>query len=94
MADFLIWFFSTIWPWVSGRRSRAGRRRSRVGPRRADQEAIRGRRIGWVGIIWLTPLLGAILYFTFGVNRIQRKARQLRSGLGQLDSSAGRRPRR
>src|SRR5687768_9820360 len=33
--------------------------------------------IGWVGIIVLTPFLGAILYFMFGVNRLHRKARRL-----------------
>jgi cardiolipin synthase len=34
--------------------------------------------IGWVGVIWLTPFVGAFLYFLFGVNRIRRKARRLR----------------
>jgi cardiolipin synthase len=28
--------------------------------------------IGWVGLILLTPLLGAVLYWMFGINRIQR----------------------
>jgi cardiolipin synthase len=36
--------------------------------------------LGWVGIIWLTPILGSLMYFTFGVNRIRRKARKLRRG--------------
>jgi cardiolipin synthase len=44
--------------------------------------------IGWVGIIWLTPLIGTMLYITFGVNRIQRKARFLRSGQTSADISA------
>jgi hypothetical protein len=31
--------------------------------------------IGWVGIIWLTPLLAFALYvMTFGVNRVRRRA--------------------
>jgi cardiolipin synthase len=34
--------------------------------------------LGWIGVIWLTPIIGAILYFMFGVNRIRRKARKLR----------------
>ena len=34
--------------------------------------------IAWVGLIWLTPLLGAMLYMIFGVNRIQRTAERLR----------------
>lgn len=36
--------------------------------------------IGWVGIIWLTPFLGAGLYIMFGVNRIHRVAKRLRDG--------------
>lgn len=35
--------------------------------------------IGWVGVVWLTPLLGAVLYVLFGINRIQRRAQSLRS---------------
>jgi len=34
--------------------------------------------LGWVGIIWLAPIIGSLLYFTFGVNRIRRKAQRLR----------------
>jgi cardiolipin synthase len=89
MADFLTWFFSTIYPWlivvvhtvvVLG----------------ASGHVILNKRdarsaIGWVGIIWLTPILGALLYFMFGVNRIQRKARTLMRRHGQTGSSAGRR---
>ena len=29
--------------------------------------------IGWVGLIWLSPLIGVVLYFMFGVNRIKRR---------------------
>ncbi len=29
--------------------------------------------LGWVGIIWLTPLFGPLIYLVFGVNRIHRK---------------------
>ncbi len=36
--------------------------------------------IGWVGIIWLTPFLGAMLYYLFGINRIHRVAKRLREG--------------
>ena len=39
--------------------------------------------IGWTGVIWLTPLVGPLLYFLFGVNRIHRKARRLRRPLDQ-----------
>ena len=35
--------------------------------------------IAWVGLIWLTPLIGSLLYWWLGINRIQRRARQRRS---------------
>ena len=31
----------------------------------------------WIGIIWLMPALGALLYLALGVNRIRRRAIQL-----------------
>lgn len=31
----------------------------------------------WTGLIWLLPLVGAVLYLLLGVNRIQRRARQI-----------------
>jgi cardiolipin synthase len=34
----------------------------------------------WVGLIWLVPFLGAILYVFLGINRIQRRAKVLKSG--------------
>lgn len=30
--------------------------------------------IGWVGLVWLTPIVGSLLYASFGVNRIRRQA--------------------
>jgi cardiolipin synthase len=33
--------------------------------------------IGWVGLAWLAPILGAVAYFLFGINRIRRSARAL-----------------
>jgi len=40
--------------------------------------------IGWVGLAWLAPYVGALVYFCFGVNRIKRKAVSLefRKGWG------------
>ncbi len=35
----------------------------------------------WVGFIWLVPLVGALLYFILGVNRIKRRAILLRGNL-------------
>ncbi|MEY4509199.1 MAG: hypothetical protein RLZZ450_1321 [Pseudomonadota bacterium] len=34
--------------------------------------------IGWVGLIWLVPWLGAALYLLLGINRIKRRAVYLR----------------
>jgi cardiolipin synthase len=33
----------------------------------------------WVGLIWLVPFLGALLYLFLGINRIQRRAKVLKS---------------
>ncbi|HSR42612.1 MAG TPA: cardiolipin synthase, partial [Longimicrobiales bacterium] len=46
--------------------------------------------VGWMGLIWLVPLIGAILYAFLGINRIQRKARTLRpEPAGYEDAIAG-----
>jgi len=34
---------------------------------------------GWVGLIWLVPLLGAALYVFLGINRVERRARDLKA---------------
>jgi len=39
--------------------------------------------IGWVGLIWLSPLFGALAYFLLGVNRIRSRASQLRAGIAR-----------
>jgi cardiolipin synthase len=36
--------------------------------------------IGWVGLIWLAPVAGVVLYVLLGVNRIQRRGTLLREG--------------
>lgn len=33
--------------------------------------------IGWTGLAWLAPIIGSVLYWCFGVNRIHRKAERL-----------------
>jgi cardiolipin synthase len=85
MAELITWFFSTIWPWVfvvlHGLVVIVAS--SHVVLTKRDSRSA----IGWVGIIWLTPIIGTLLYFTFGINRIQRKARYLRSGQTVTDSS-------
>lgn len=34
----------------------------------------------WVGLIWLVPFVGAVLYVFLGINRIQRRAKILKEG--------------
>lgn len=34
--------------------------------------------IGWVGLVWLAPIAGTVLYVLFGINRISRQAGHLR----------------
>src|SRR5436853_3554739 len=44
--------------------------------------------IAWVGFVWLVPLVGAVLYFIFGVNRIRRQAVFLRGDLDHYRAHA------
>lgn len=39
-----------------------------------------GASIGWIGIAWLSPILGSVLYLVFGINRVRRRANLLRDG--------------
>ncbi|MCX6109166.1 MAG: phospholipase D-like domain-containing protein [Proteobacteria bacterium] len=39
---------------------------------------------GWVGLIWLSPLIGALLYYIFGINRIRRSAVTLMGAEGKV----------
>mgnify|MGYP005839529513 CR=1 FL=1 len=34
----------------------------------------------WTGLVWLVPLIGALLYLMIGINRIAKRARQLTGG--------------
>ena len=46
--------------------------------------------IGWIGLAWLAPVVGSLLYLTFGINRIQRSAVAL--GLRELWSHDAQHP--
>jgi cardiolipin synthase len=37
-----------------------------------------GAAVSWIGIVWLSPFLGALLYAIMGVNRVKRRAQRLR----------------
>ncbi len=39
-----------------------------------------GAAIAWVGVVWLVPIVGVVLYAVFGLNRIRREAQALRGG--------------
>jgi cardiolipin synthase len=88
MTPFLDWF-STIWPWIILLSTGlvAALASAHVVLTKRDSRAA----IGWVGVIWLTPIVGSALYVMFGVNRIHRRARQLRRKHGLTDSSRGHR---
>jgi cardiolipin synthase len=34
--------------------------------------------IGWTGLVWLSPFIGAVLYWLLGINRIRRRAGRIR----------------
>lgn len=36
-----------------------------------------GAALGWIGLIWLVPFLGVLLYLLLGINRVQRRAERL-----------------
>jgi len=44
--------------------------------------------VAWVGLIWLVPVLGAVLYVLLGVNRIRRQAADRRAQHPLLSSGA------
>lgn len=37
-----------------------------------------GAAVSWIGIAWLSPYLGGLLYATMGINRVKRRAKRLR----------------
>lgn len=82
-------FLSTLWPWIFlvANVVVASLASAHVVLTKRDSRAA----IGWSGIIWLTPFLGAALYVVFGINRIQRRARHLRRGRELVESAPGHR---
>ncbi|HKD48369.1 MAG TPA: phospholipase D-like domain-containing protein [Rhizomicrobium sp.] len=33
--------------------------------------------LGWIGAVWLAPIIGSLLYYMFGINRVTRRALRL-----------------
>src|SRR5476649_1230760 len=34
-----------------------------------------GSAVSWIGLAWLSPVVGSLLYLLLGINRVQRRAR-------------------
>jgi cardiolipin synthase len=45
--------------------------------------------IGWIGLAWLSPFLGPVLYYLFGINRVTRRASRLWHGRVQRRRRGG-----
>ncbi len=43
--------------------------------------------VGWVGVIWLAPFIGVVLYLILGINRINRRASIRQEGLPRFEAS-------
>ena len=41
--------------------------------------------LGWIGAAWFSPILGGLLYYLFGINRVTRRALRM-SKLGKSHS--------
>lgn len=49
-----------------------------------------GSSMAWIGLAWLAPIFGSVLYVLLGINRVRRRARSLRSRRpGTLPAHAG-----
>lgn len=45
--------------------------------------------IGWVGLAWLAPIVGSLLYLWFGINRLHRTANALNLDAARSEVTAG-----
>jgi cardiolipin synthase A/B len=43
--------------------------------------------VAWVGLVWLSPLVGALLYLLLGINRVHRQASAARTGTSRFRES-------
>ncbi len=68
----LLRLLETLWPWllaVAGLGVAVAATMHIVLRKRDSRSAI-----AWVGLVWLAPWVGSLLYYMLGINRIQRKA--------------------
>ena len=49
-----------------------------------------GSAVAWIGIAWLSPVLGSLLYVLLGVNRVRRRALTLRAPRATAPAGAAR----
>ncbi len=47
-----------------------------------------GTSIGWIGLAWLSPIIGGVVYFVLGINRVRRRAQTLRASSPDGDDDA------
>lgn len=45
--------------------------------------------IGWIGLVWLAPLLGSVAYVLLGINRVRRKALRLHNRGANIFTATG-----
>ena len=48
-----------------------------------------GSAVAWIGIAWLSPVLGSLLYVLLGINRVRRRALTMRAPRASGAASAG-----
>ncbi len=48
-----------------------------------------GSATGWIGLAWLSPIVGAALYALLGVNRVRRRAQEMRAAPVQREEVDG-----
>ena len=47
-----------------------------------------GSAVAWIGIAWLSPVLGSVLYALLGINRVRRRALTMRAPRASAPPSA------
>jgi len=40
--------------------------------------------VGWIGLAWLAPVVGSILYLVFGINRIKRRGSEIHASMDRI----------
>lgn len=45
--------------------------------------------IGWIGLAWFSPIVGALIYMGFGINRVARRASRIGRRVATLKNVAG-----